>query len=287
LTIPLSSEIKENEAGGIIFAYRTRNYSKLTWAGAYRFVFSTPQVSSPVESVIVAVGVDSDLYLKGSKSKVAYKEESALAPTDLAAPSIGRAIDLYQQQGFTKEGRNLGRGESLVVKGWYADAWWKLYPWEIIGSFLGLVIFFFLWYLWRRHYHPTKQTAGPYTGIFTPKNVGVAFASALSTVGLTYLVRNLPQYYPWFYDQVSTTLFALVTIGFYAAILFGPALVVGFSRAGVNKVLAWQHFLFILFAELLLLAVMLVIYINIVPSRPSPIRPLSSPASEVGPEFVE
>lgn len=269
-TIPLSQAVKANEAGSIVFAFRAKEYTQSTWAGAYRFTFTSPKIDAPLELVRVSVGVDSDLYLKGYRTKVAYREQFA-APHDLSAPSIGRVIDDYQHRGFTKEGRNLGRGESLVVGGTYADAWWKLYPLEIVGAVGGLLAFVLLWLLWRRFYHPIHQKAGPLTGIFSPANVGVAFASALATVGLTYIVSILiPNYIFPYRDAVSGALFMILVLGLYAAVIFGPALWVAFGRVREGKERAWKHFLFILFVELLFLAVLLAIYVSIVP-RPGDI----------------
>jgi len=269
-TIPLSSPVAPDQAGGIVFAYRSKNYTKETWAGGFHFSFTSPTIQSPIFLLRVAVGVDSDLYLKGNRSKVAYKEE-APAVADMTASSIGRAIDYYQRQGFTKEGQNLGSGESLVVTGLYADAWWRLYPTAILATLVGLVAVILLWMLWRRHYHPARQVAGPYTGIFTPKNVGLSFLSAMATFGVVYLSQSVQSFR--YGDQVSGTLFTLIFVGLYLIAIFGPAAWTGFTHG-------WRHALFIFMVELLFLAVLLVIYINIVPK--SEIFPLPYATPETG-----
>jgi hypothetical protein len=279
-TIPLATEITENQPGGIVFAYRSRGLTQESWSGTFRFTFTSPQVPSPIELIRVAVGVDSDLYLKGSQSKVAYKEE-APAVTDLAATSIGRVIDYYQRQGFTKEGRNLGSGESLVVVGSYADSWWNLYAMEIVWSLVGVAAAVLLWLLWRRYYHPVRQRAGPFTGIFSPGNVGIAFGSALATVGLTYLgTVLLPIHIRPYQDPVFSVLFSILILGLYALILFGPAFWIAFGKIHEGKEQAWKHFLCIIVVELLSLAILLTIYVSIVPR--SEMIPLPYATTESG-----
>lgn len=288
-TIPLATEVTENQPGAIVFAFRSKDYARETWAGSFRFTFTSPHAASPIELVRVAVGVDSDLYLKGRQTKVAYREEMPVV-SDLAASSIDRSIDYYQRQGFTKEGRSLGSGESLIVTGSYADSWWKLYAMEIVWSLIGIAAAILLWLLWRRYYHPVHQKAGPFTGIFSPTNVGVAFGSALATVGLTYLVTVLiPIFIRPFQDMVSSALFSILILGLYAVVLFGPALWIAFAKVHEGKEQSWKHFLFILFVELLFLAILLTIYVNIVPRTDIIPLPYSTSGAESvpGTRFVE
>ncbi len=147
--ITLPSSVKPKRSGALIIAYAAKGYVTENM-GLFKFNFETIAVPSRINSLVVAVDVDSDLVLRGNKAKVNYSNSTMKATAEGAADASFTSEKLDDIVGnigsytsLTKEASNLSKNETFSVKGQYATSWARLYTSSIILSILipcGIVV---------------------------------------------------------------------------------------------------------------------------------------------------
>lgn len=139
-TLKLPKAIESNKTTAIILAYAGKGYVKNSF-GTMKFEFETPKVASRIQEINVAVDVDSDLILRGKRTKIDYDNSDSMVKTDralnegISSPELDRwqrQIGLYGV--VNKEAKNLAPQETMIVRGEYATSWFKLYLKQILLS---------------------------------------------------------------------------------------------------------------------------------------------------------
>ncbi len=254
IAVTLPRPIKSNGQGSFILYYRALGYAKKNAVGAYDFSFETIKVEDKIRQLQVAVDTDSDLYLKGAKGNINYRQTLEMADLKMAAPSStsfsnGQFDSYYQQIGqgsLVKTASNLQSLESYTVKGTYADAKWKLYAGQILIGLgvciLGFLILLLIVKLVLRMIHrnqsndPSSHTGVNTTGMKLLTVVGLGFVSSFVIVLYTvsiYALLSSTQSYSYISSNflpLLLILLAVTSLGIYALLLFAPALFIGLKK---------------------------------------------------------
>ena len=271
--LDLAYPIASFKSGALIISYATKDFVKES-AGLYKFQFETLKVPSRIQSIQVAVDVDSDLQLKGKRSEINYSGGRDMA---LSVPSssgvsndtlnkVASQIGLYGP--IVKQAKNLSPNESFVVKGEYAKSWGRLYMSSIIVSILVVLALIAAIYLLSKHMRKkhaanpaapqTPSAAGPAspTNFFSLQHVLAGLLSALLVVILTMLIGHLDQnnFGMYYYSPAFQLLVMLMILMIFFFAVCGPAIVMAFKHG-------WKGFLAVLIAEFLWLVIFLFLYL--------------------------
>lgn len=279
--LSLPNSIEPYKSGAIIVSYATKGYARNN-LGLFKFNFETLKVPSRINEVEVAVDVDSDLIMKGKKSKVNYnttKNKSDTAPAlgvapSITSPSLDRLVNNIGESGvLTKEAKNLSPNESFSVKGEYAVNWWRLYIGQIfIVIFVIVAVFAGLYFLsnflrrkkQERVYQNTDDNIDQ-TMLMETVSVfkyGIAgLISAVSAVILTYILIAIAES-DILYDILPSSsvegIFVLMVfltiLILYGLVILGPAIFLAAKHG-------WKSFIFVLLAEFLWFILFIIIFI--------------------------
>lgn len=135
-TLKLNQPIEPGQAATVLLYYKATGYvNRLV---NFDFDFETIKGSQDVDYLRVAIGADSELYLRGGAVRTDYRP--ALSGIESAASRADYAMvrpyfsDVRYASGLVREKRSLDPWESFHVYGKYnyADAWFLTYDWEIL-----------------------------------------------------------------------------------------------------------------------------------------------------------
>ncbi|MBI2268047.1 MAG: hypothetical protein HYU80_01205 [Candidatus Blackburnbacteria bacterium] len=258
----LPDPVNPNTTGALIIAYIAKGYAKEE-LGAFKFDFETLKVDSRIESVRVAVDVDSDLYLKGKKASVNYTESTVASIAEFES-SVGVVDRVASQIGsygaLVKESKGLAPSESFSVRGEYSDSLFKLYLRSIGLSVAIIAAIIFVLVLFKRvfarigdwisSYGDSKANSYGFLGIL---NISIGLLSAFLALGLTVVVVFIQRSNFISYEPFITLLVVVIFVLLYFLALLAPAIASAISRG-------WRSLLTVLLWETIWLFVFVVLY---------------------------
>lgn len=293
LTLPNSVEPSKSTA--IIISYAAKGYVDNSF-GLYKFNFETIKVNSRIQSVRVAVDVDSDLLLKGKQSSVNYNEAGSAPMAKLGDSSaissreLDRVVSNIGISGaLIKESKSLAPNESFNVRGEYAKNWFRLYLNEIIIAVLIIIVIIVLIYLISKYISSKPQYNSNETklsqdktnnivnknsiNLFNLTNVLVSLGSVILLIIVNIIIRLLNQYnnlQSILYDPTFSSLISVITTLLYALILLAPAIIIGLRKG-------WGNLLSILILQFIWFVIILALYLLLFQSGLNEVMPMPRP----------
>jgi hypothetical protein len=294
LTLPNSVEPSKSTA--IIISYAAKGYVDNIF-GLYKFNFETIKVNSRIQSVRVAVDVDSDLLLKGKQSSVNYNGGAESMPmatlgdsSAVSSRELDRVVSNIGVSGaLIKESKSLAPNESFNVRGEYAKNWFQLYRNEIIIAVLIIIVIIVLIYLISK-YISSKPKKGTDANIKTQDNANnivnnnsinllnltnvlVSLGTVILLIIVSIIIRILNQYNSWqsiLYDPTFSSLISVITTLLYALILIAPAIMVGLRKG-------WGNILSVIILQFIWFVMILVLYLLLFQSGMNEVIPMPRP----------
>lgn len=282
--LALPAAVEPYKSAAIIIAYAARGYVNES-VGLYKFNFETLKVPSRIQEIRVAVDVDSDLLLKGKRSSVNYNSfglsnEQIVAPLSISSRDLDNVVGKIGSRGpLTKEAKNLAPNESFIVKGEYATSWFRLYLSSILLTIFIIVAIFAGVYSLAKFLKQRGgqggqfgigtnpqipfQTSQSSISIFNLVNTSVGLISVVLVVGLTYLLKFLPEsglFRSLNVDFVFGIVGFITIILLYVLVIFGPAVIVAIKHG-------WKSLIAILIAEFFWFVIFLVLYLMLFQSE--------------------
>ncbi len=293
LTLPNSVEPSKSTA--IIISYAAKGYVDNNF-GLYNFNFETIKVNSRIQSVRVAVDVDSDLLLKSKQSSVNYNEAGSAPMAKLGDSSavssreLDRVVSNIGISGaLIKESKSLAPNESFNVRGEYAKNWFRLYLNEIIIAVLVIIVIIFLIYLISKYISSKPKKGTDETtklqdkannivnknsiNLFNLTNVLVSLGTVILLIIVSIIIRLLNQYNIWqsiLYDPTFSSLISVITTLLYALILLAPAIMVGLRKG-------WGNILSVIILQFIWFVIILVLYLLLFQSGMNEVIPMPRP----------
>jgi hypothetical protein len=295
-TVTLPRPIQANHTSYLVLTYIGTGYVTKS-LGVSTFSFESLKVGERIKQVQVAIDVDSDLVLDGQRARVNYVPGPTDSP-EIAKGTVaanGASADslrsfsnsIGQYGGLTKSAKNLAVGETLTVKGRYAESAWALNWTKVAIGVLILLAIVGLLVWWLRRFRrraqadkPVPAAAGkvPVTdsldharhSLVNPAYVIAGFISALLITAATALLGWLTMYADSSVDSdpIITVLGGLMIIIFYVLAALGPAIWLASTRHD------WRVLVYVLAWEFGWLVVFMAIYVlgfrNLVSPSPSP-----------------
>jgi hypothetical protein len=154
--LPVAVESYKSTA--IVLSYYLSEQTTNGLFGQKRFDFSSLQDEDLVKEVSVSVDTDSDLYVKGEKSKVSAPSGGssgmlAVSSTSISSKAFDSAVSNIGSYGgwMNKTGKDIVPGESFKVSGSYSTSWFGLY-WKavLIALLIIALIVLGIWWLARK-----------------------------------------------------------------------------------------------------------------------------------------
>lgn len=276
LTLPDSIEPSKSTA--IIISYAAKGYVDNNF-GLYKFNFETIKVNSRIQSMRVAVDVDSDLLLKGKQSSVNYNESNFMPMAKLGDSSavssreLDRVVSNIGYYGaIIKEGKSLAPNESFNVRGEYAKNWFRLYLNEIIIAVLVIIVIIFLIYLISKYISSKPKKRIDETTKLQDKTNNIVNKNSINLFNLTNILVSLSSIIvavilsitrmslylldlPILYDPIFMLIISLITFPLYAFILLAPAIMIGLRKGWGNtfSIIILQFIWFVIILALYLL----------------------------------
>ena len=293
LTLP--NAVEPNKSTAIIISYATKSYVNQNF-GLYKFNFETIKVPSRIQSIKVAVYVDSDLFIKGKQSSVNYNEVSNMSMAKLGDSSAvsSRELDslvsnIGNSGSIIKESKSLAPNETFNVKGEYAKNWFRLYLNEMIIAILIIFVVIILIYLISKYINSkpknnsninkdsnltnnSETINNKYISLFNLTNILVSFGSILGTIIVTYLLLL-------FFIGINilgNSDFITISIGLVAVIvaygftLLVPAIIIVLKRG-------WGSLLSIIILQFIWFVIILTIYLILFKSGLTEMMPMPRP----------
>lgn len=286
LTLPNS--VEPNKATALIISYATKGYVNQNF-GLYKFNFETIKVPSRIQSVKVAVDVDSDLLLKGQQSSVTYNEVSNMSMAKLGDSSAvsSRELDslvsnIGNSGSIIKESKSLAPNETFNVKGEYAKNWFRLYLNEMIIAILIIFVIIILIYLISKYINSRSRNKLNNTqenidnkliNLFNPIYALVGLGSVISVLIVNYIFRLLSLssiVQSFIYDPILGNLISIVTVLLYVVIITTPAIIISLKKG-------WGSFLSIIIMELIWFVIILIVYLLLFQTTMTEIMPMPRP----------
>lgn len=300
----LPTPVAVNQSTAFILSYAGKGYARAAWGG-YDLQFQTLKVDERISSATVAVDVDSDLFLKDATSQVNYTQggngsaaqlDASIANTGASSKALDSVVSaIGQGGGFTKTAKDLATGDTLTVKGRYADAAWKLNLAQLAiaaGVLAFIIVVVILFVLWNRRRvgrnaatrHPEaadmsvahqRQTMTWQT-VASPVYVIAGLLTAVMLAAITWGIQaysNETSYGSS--DTFTSMLVAILAILAYVLAVFGP--VVWLAVRAKN----WKVAVVVVSWQIFWLVVVLFVYVLA-------IRPLlADPATSSGRGYLE
>lgn len=291
----LPNAVEPSKSTAIIISYAAKGYVDNNF-GLYNFNFETIKVNSRIESVRVAVDVDSDLLLKGKQSSVNYNEAGSAPMSKLGDSSaissreLDRVVSNIGISGaIIKESKSLSPNESFNVRGEYAKNWFRLYLNEIIIAVLVIIVIIFLIYLISKYISSKPKKGTDETiklqdktnnivnknsiNLFNLTDILVSLGSVVLLIIVNIGLRVLNQYNSWqsiLYDPTFSSLISVITTLLYALILLAPAIMVGLRKG-------WGNLLSIIILQFIWFLIILVLYLLLFQSGMNDVMPMPRP----------
>ncbi len=296
LTLPNSVEPSKSTA--IIISYAAKGYVDNSF-GLYKFNFETIKVNSRIQSMRVAVDVDSDLVLKGKQSSVNYNEGVESMPmaklgdsSAVSSRELDRVVSNIGVSGaLIKESKSLAPNESFNVRGEYAKNWFRLYLNEIIITILVIAIIIVLIYLISKHINSKPKKGSDdsrktqnkeqnivnknYIHLFDLTNVLISLGAVIVVIIVSIILRFL-NYNNVFqsisYDPTFSSLISVIITLLYSLILLAPAIMVGLRKG-------WGNLLSIIILQFIWFVIILALYLLFFQSGLTEIMPMPRPVA--------
>lgn len=279
--VTLPNSVEPSKSTAIIISYAAKGYVDNNF-GLYKFNFETIKVNSRIQSVRVAIDVDSDLLLKGKQSSVNYNEGAGAMPmaklgdsSAISSRELDRVVSNIGVSGaLIKESKSLSPNESFNVRGEYAKNWFRLYLNEIIITILVIIVIIVLIYLISKYISskPKKRTDETTKlqdktnnivnknsiNLFNLTNVLLSLGSVIFIIIVSIIIRIFNQYNSWqsfLYDPTFSSLISVITTLLYALILLAPAIMIGLRKGWGNtfSIIILQFIWFVIILALYLL----------------------------------
>ena len=273
--VTLPKPIDAHKSGAIIVAYSAIGYVK-NFLGLYSFDFQTLKVPSRINSMTVAVDVDSDLFMKGNQATVNYNYTATSAATGLAASDQSfsnkemdtKVSSIGSYGRLNKTAKNLSPNESFSVKGKYAKSWFRL---NFFGMAMAALIvaaiivgIYFLSRFAKKRKKTVVETSAPvavekhHGGIFQDwinvTNAVVSFCSVALMILMIWLVPKLLNRLDYSYSSSILPVILLLAAALFSVLaIFAPGIIIATKRG-------WRSFIAILLGQFLWLMVFLIIY---------------------------
>jgi len=294
LTLP--NAVEPSKSTAIIISYAAKGYVDNNF-GLYKFNFETIRVNSRIQSMRVAVDVDSDLLLKGKRSSVNYNEDTVSMPmaklgdsSAVSSRELDRVVSNIGVSGaLIKESKSLSPNESFNVRGEYAKNWFRLYLNETIIAVLVIIVIIFLIYLISKYISSKPKNNSAETtlsqdkannivnknsiNLFNLTNVLVSLGSVGLIVTVSVVLRILNQYNSWqsiSYDPTFSSLISIIITLVYALILLAPAIIIGLRKG-------WGNLLSILILQFIWFVIILALYLLLFQSGLNEVMPMPRP----------
>jgi hypothetical protein len=176
---------------------------------------------------------------------------------------------------MSEEAKDLASGESLSVKGTYADAAWKLHPWRLVVlTGLGIAVIVFVAWLWRRARRrkpveaakpvvaakaapsdkPAPGNPAPHATFADPLFIAAGAVSAIAIGLLTWGVGYYQEQVQYSIDDFEAIVSAVLIVVAYVLAIVGPLVWVSARRRD------WRPGVFGFVWLAIFLVVMLLIY---------------------------
>jgi len=293
LTLPNSVEPSKSTA--IIISYAAKGYVDNSF-GLYKFNFETIKVNSRIQSMRVAVDVDSDLVLKGKQSSVNYNEGVESMPmaklgdsSAVSSRELDRVVSNIGVSGaLIKESKSLAPNESFNVRGEYAKNWFRLYLNEIIIAVLVIIVIIILIYLISKYISSKPKKGTDETtklqdktnnivnknsiNLFNLTNVLVSLGSIFSTVIITYLLLFLFLGISLGINNefVGGAILIVAIMASYGFTLVAPAIMIVLKKG-------WGSLLSIIILQFIWFVIILALYLLLFQSGLTDIIPMPRP----------
>jgi hypothetical protein len=291
LTLP--NAVEPNKSTALIISYATKGYVNQNF-GLYKFNFETIKVNSRIQSIKVAVDVDSDLLLKGKRASVNYNEVSNIPMAKLGDSSAvsSRELDsLVSNIGVSgsiiKEGKSLAPNETFNVKGEYAKTWLRLYLTEIIITILVVIVIIILIYLISKYINSksknisnsidvntnSMQINTKSINLFNISYVLVGLGSVISVLIVNYIFGLLGLSSFWqdiIYNPNLSNIIIIITILLYTLIILAPAIIISLRKG-------WGSLLSIIILQFIWFAIILAVYLILFQTSMTEMMPMPRP----------
>lgn len=294
LTLP--NAVEPSKSTALIISYAAKGYVDNSF-GLYKFNFETIKVNSRIQSMRVAVDVDSDLLLKEKQSSVNYNEGAGAIPmaklgdsSAVSSSELDRVVSNIGSYGaIIKESKSLAPNESFNVRGEYANNWLRLYLNEIIITILVIIVIIVLIYLVSKYISSkpkkrvveTTETQNKTNNIVNKNsinflnltNVLVSLGTVILIIIVSIIIRTLNQYNSWqsiLYDTTFSSLISVIMTLLYAFILLTPAIMVGLKRG-------WGNALSVIILQFIWFVIILILYLLLFQSGMNEIMPMPRP----------
>ena len=291
LTLP--NAVEPSKSTALIISYATKGYVDNNF-GLYKFNFETIKVNSRIQSIKVAVDVDSDLLLKGKQSSVNYYEASNMPMAKLGDSSAvsSRGLDnLVSNIGNTgsiiKESKSLAPNESFNIKGEYAKSWLRLYLTEIIITILVIVVIIILISLISKYKNSKPKNISnsidvntnsiqintKSINLFNMSYVVVGLGSVISVLIVNYIFGLLRLSSFWqniIYNPNLSNIIIIITILLYTLIILAPAIIISLRKG-------WGSFLSISIIQFIWFVIILAVYVILFQTSMTEMMPIPRP----------
>jgi len=263
----IPAPINSGDTNAFILSYTTFDYVDKN-LGMYSYDFESFIVDSRIGEISVAIDVETDYHLKGKQSEVSYTsygfDESPVAYGSLEGvagmsdtSSFSSAIGSIGNTGeLVKENRLLEAGETYLVKGKYADSWWRLHLLTIVilglvAIALGIGLYFLNRFSVKRTQNAVDQqvqTQGVVLRYLNVKNVVLGLVSSALIVGASHFIS-------WFTDsqifrEILREQAILAPIMSIMVVIFYLLAIIGLPILGSHKK-GWRTFLTIILFQFL------------------------------------
>ncbi len=284
----LPNPVPANQTTAVVVAYAARGYVKDSF-GLFKFNFETLKVPSRINTLQVAVDVDSDLILKGKKAVINYAVPAtatssglglAAGKADISSQQFNQTVNSIGNNGaMVKTAKNLEPNESFTVKGEYSASWWRLNLFAIAMSIVTIIIiivgiYFLVRFLNKRKSKKTEAVAPKALAMMSNDwinltNAIVSFGSVVLMVLASRVLPTIMNTMNAVYDPTLSMALVLVVVLFYALAIFAPGIIVATMKRN------WRPFVAIMIGEFLWLIAFLIIYLSLFHSgaiaNPSPV----------------
>jgi hypothetical protein len=294
LTLP--NAVEPSKSTAIIISYAAKGYVDNNF-GLYNFNFETIKVNSRIQSVRIAVDVDSDLLLKGKQSSVNYDEGAGAMPmaklgdsSAVSSRELDRVVSNIGSSGaLIKESKSLAPNESFNVRGEYAKHWFRLYLNEIIISVLVIIVIIALTYIISKYvtFKPKKGAVETNKNqdkannivnknsinLFNLTNVLVSLGTVILLIIVSIIIRIFNQYNNWqsfLYDTTFSSLISVIINLLYGLIFLSPAIMVGLRKG-------WGNALSIIILQFIWFVIILSLYLVLFQSGMNEVIPMPRP----------
>lgn len=264
LTVKLPNEIKAQKSGAFFVYFRSFGIAQKKSFGSFSYKIETLKVDDQINQLTLGINTDSDLFLKGVKGQVDYRNVQTdiaalkMAPgasEALASQAIDRFIGSVGYGTITKSASNLAPLESYSVTGAYSKTRFGLYAKE---TMIGLGIFVLVIIIAVFVIRKVLGTRNTDNGSLFFITLGFSFLSSammgIYTGGLLFLM-TLFNSINYQYQPLIALFLGLISFCVYSFLLFAPGAFWGYKKGmgwGIGLIVMTILWLFIFFGAVIM-----------------------------------